>query len=84
LLINDPVLNGTVISIELPNEGSKLDFESQKNGLMGHCADICTVMTLQSKWSSVESLRAKEVLTLRSLQSFTHKSNIDLLRTTFG
>ena len=29
LLINDPVLNGTTISIELPNEGSKLDFEKE-------------------------------------------------------
>jgi hypothetical protein len=27
LLINDPVLKGTAITIELPNEGSKLDFE---------------------------------------------------------
>jgi hypothetical protein len=27
LLINDPKLNGTSITIELPNEGSKLDFE---------------------------------------------------------
>jgi len=36
LLINDPVLNGTTISIELPNEGSKLDFEKEMNGLLGH------------------------------------------------
>ena len=34
LLINDPVLNGTAITIELPNEGSKIDFESEKNGLL--------------------------------------------------
>lgn len=36
LLINDPVLNGTQITIELPNEGSKIDFESEINGLLGH------------------------------------------------
>jgi hypothetical protein len=36
LLINDPVLNGTTITIELPNEGSKIDFESEKAGLLGH------------------------------------------------
>lgn len=36
LLINDPVLNGTTITIELPNEGSKIDFESEKNGLLGY------------------------------------------------
>ena len=36
LLINDPVLNGTKITIELPNEGSKIDFETEKNGLLGY------------------------------------------------
>jgi DNA polymerase-3 subunit gamma/tau len=36
LLINDPVLNGTKITLELPNEGSKIDFESEMNGLLGH------------------------------------------------
>lgn len=36
LLINDPVLNGTRITIELPNEGSKIDFEAEKPGLLGH------------------------------------------------
>lgn len=36
LLINDPVLSGTAITIELPNEGSKIDFESEKPGLLGH------------------------------------------------
>jgi hypothetical protein len=29
LLINDPVLKGTAITIELPNEGSKLDFRKE-------------------------------------------------------
>ena len=36
LLINDPVLSGTKITLELPNEGSKIDFESEMNGLLGH------------------------------------------------
>lgn len=36
LTMNDPVLNGAHISIELPNEGSKIDFESEKNGLLGY------------------------------------------------
>jgi hypothetical protein len=31
LLINDPVLNGFAITLELPNEGSKLDFEKEIN-----------------------------------------------------
>lgn len=36
LLINDPVLNGTAITLELPNEGSKIEFESEINGLLGY------------------------------------------------
>jgi len=36
LLINDPVLKGTQITIELPNEGSKIDFESEKTALLGY------------------------------------------------
>ena len=36
LLINDPKLEGTTIIHELPNEGSKIDFETQLNGLLGY------------------------------------------------
>lgn len=36
LLINDPKLQGTKIIHELPNEGSKIDFESEKNELQGY------------------------------------------------
>jgi hypothetical protein len=33
-LINDPVLIGFNITLELPNEGSKLDFEKELSGLL--------------------------------------------------
>jgi hypothetical protein len=36
LLINNPTLSGTAITIELPNEGSKIDFEAEKTGLLNH------------------------------------------------
>lgn len=36
LLINDPKLKGTTIFHELPNEGSKIDFESEKHDLLGY------------------------------------------------
>jgi hypothetical protein len=36
LLINDPTLQGSKITIELPNEGSKIDFESEKTALLGY------------------------------------------------
>ena len=35
LLINDPKLIGTSIIHELPNEGSKIDFETEKFELLG-------------------------------------------------
>lgn len=36
LLLNDPKLDGTIITHELPNEGSKIDFETEKNELLGY------------------------------------------------
>ncbi len=36
LLMNDPTLDGSKITIELPNEGSKIDFESEKLALLGY------------------------------------------------
>lgn len=34
--INDPVLEGTTIKLELPNEGSKVDFDNSKIELLGY------------------------------------------------
>lgn len=34
--INDPVLDGTTIKLELPNEGSKIDFDNNKHELLGY------------------------------------------------
>lgn len=34
LLMNEPTLEGQIITFELPNEGSKLDFESEKMPLL--------------------------------------------------
>lgn len=36
ILINDPKLEGTTIIHELPNEGSKIEFENEKNELQGY------------------------------------------------
>ena len=36
LLIGDPKLEGTTITHELPNEGSKIEFETEKNELLGY------------------------------------------------
>ena len=34
--MNDPVLEGTTIKLELPNEGSKVDFDNGKHDLLGY------------------------------------------------
>jgi hypothetical protein len=35
LRINEPKLEGFIIKYELPNQGSKIEFESEKNELLG-------------------------------------------------
>ncbi len=86
LLISDPVLNGTTISYELPNEGSKLDFEGQMNGLLGYLKGH-----LHNHDITIEVIVNEEIKALRSLNDQDRYNrfleinpNIELLRTTFG
>jgi hypothetical protein len=86
LLINDPKLNGTAITLELPNEGSKLDFEKEVNGLLGHLKghlhnhditiEVIVNESIENKRSFNDQDRYNRLLEINP--------NIDLLRTTFG
>jgi hypothetical protein len=86
LLINDPKLNGTSITLELPNEGSKLDFEREVNGLLGHLKghlhnhditiEVLVNESVESKRNFNDQDRYNRLLEINP--------NIDLLRTTFG
>ena len=86
LLINDPKLNGTAITLELPNEGSKLDFEKEVNGLLGHLKghlhnhditiEVIVNESVESKRNFNDQDRYNRLLEINP--------NIDLLRTTFG
>lgn len=86
LLINDPTLNGTTITFELPNEGSKLDFESQIHGLLGHLKghlhnhDITIVVNVNETIEIKRSLNDQD----RYNRLMELNPNIELLRTTFG
>jgi hypothetical protein len=86
LLINDPVLNGTAISIELPNEGSKLDFEKEMHGLLGHLKghlhnhDITIEVIVNESFESKRSFNDQD----RYNRLHQLNPNIELLRTTFG
>ena len=86
LLINDPVLKGTNIIYELPNECSKLEFESQINALLGHLRghlhnhDITIEVVVNEKIETKRSLNDQD----RYNRLHEINPNIELLRSTFG
>ncbi|WP_244201592.1 DNA polymerase III subunit gamma/tau [Flavobacterium cutihirudinis] len=86
LLINDPVLDGTKIIYELPNEGSKLEFEGQINGLLGHLKghlhnhDITIEVVVNEKIEMKRSYNDQD----RYNRFLEINPNIELLRSTFG
>jgi hypothetical protein len=86
LLINDPVLNGTAISFELPNEGSKLDFESEMIGLLGHLRGHLHNHDITIQVTVNESIEVKRNFTDQDRYNrlLELNPNIELLRTTFG
>lgn len=86
LMIKDPVLDGTLIKIELPNEGSKLDFENQQSGLLGHLRghlhnhDIDIEVIVNEAIKNTRSLNDQD----RYNRLAEINPNIELLRKTFG
>ena len=66
LRISDPKLNGFTITYELPNEGSKIDFEKEKNELLGylrghlHNHDITIDVVVNEKVKSKDAFTAQD------------------------
>jgi hypothetical protein len=86
LTINDPILEGTTIIHELPNESSKIDFEKEKPELLGY---------LRGKLHNHDitiDVRVNETLVLK--KSYTPQDkynrlaelnpNLELMRNLFG
>jgi hypothetical protein len=86
LLINDPVLKGFNITLELPNEGSKLDFEKELNGLLGHLKGHLSNHDITIDVIVNESFENKKNFNDQDRYNRLHEINpsIDLLRITFG
>ena len=86
LLINDPVLKGFNITLELPNEGSKLDFEKELSGLLGHLKGHLHNHDITIEVIVNESFENKKNFNDQDRYNRLHEINpsIDLLRTTFG
>jgi hypothetical protein len=86
LLINDPILKGTSISIELPNEGSKLDFEKELNGLLGHLRGHLHNHNINIEVIVNEAVTNRKSFNDQDRYNRLHEinPNIELLRSTFG
>lgn len=86
LLINDPKLDGAKITLELPNEGSKLDFESEKNGLIGHLRGHLHNHDITIEVIVNEAIQSRKSFNDQDRYNRLHEinPNIELLRSTFG
>ncbi|PWA05972.1 DNA polymerase III [Flavobacterium psychrotolerans] len=86
LSINDPTLNGTAITLELPNEGSKIDFETEMNGLLGHLKGHLHNHDITIKVIVNETLVIRKSNNPTDVYNRLYEinPNIELLKTTFG
>jgi hypothetical protein len=85
LLINDPVLNGTSITLELPNQGSKIDFETEINGLLGYLKGHLHNHNITIDIIVNEKIATKQAFTVQEKYNRLSEKNpnLDLLRKTF-
>ncbi|QBZ98771.1 DNA polymerase III subunit gamma/tau [Flavobacterium sangjuense] len=86
LTINDPILQGTTIIHELPNESSKIDFEKERPELLGYLRG-----KLHNHEISIE-VKVNETLVLKKSYTTQDKynrlvelnPNLELMRNLFG
>ena len=85
LLINDPILNGSAITLELPNEGSKIDFETEKQGLLGYLRGHLHNHTVTIDVLVNVNVETKQAFTTQEkFNRLCEKNpNLELLRKTF-
>lgn len=85
ILLNDPTLDGTSVTIELPNEGSKIDFETEKAGLLGYLKGHLHNHNITIDVVVNESVTTKQAFT--SQEKFNRlcekNEHLELLRSTF-
>lgn len=85
LLITDPKLKGTTIIHELPNEGSKIDFESEKHDLVGYLRGKLHNHDIDIKILVNESMDSRKAFTPQDRYNRLNEINpsLELLRKTF-
>jgi hypothetical protein len=85
MLINDPKLRGTTIVHELPNEGSRVDFESERVNVQGYLRGKLQNHDLLIELVVNESIENKKAFTSQDRYNRLNQINpsLDLLRKTF-
>lgn len=85
LTISDPKLEGTTIIHELPNQGSKIDFESELNGLLGYLRGHLHNHDINIQIVVNESIEKKFAFTAQDKYNRLNEinPNLDVLRKTF-
>ena len=85
LLMNDPTLEGTKITIELPNTGAKIDFESEKTPLLGYLKGHLHNHDIEIEVLVNESVENKFAFTAQDKYNRLNElnPNLELLRKTF-
>lgn len=85
LLISDPKLEGTTIIHELPNHGSKLDFEKELNELLGYLRGKLHNHDLKIEVVVNEKVENKFAFTVQDKYNRLNEINptLELLKTTF-
>ena len=85
LTINDPVLDGTTIIHELPNESSKIDFEKERPELLGYLRGMLHNHDIEIELVVNEKMENKRAFTPQDKFNRLNEinPNLELLRKTF-
>lgn len=86
LTINDPILEGTTIIHELPNESSKIDFEKERPELLGYLRGKLHNHDIQINVKVNEELVVKKAFTNQDKYNrlVELNPNLELMRNLFG
>ena len=85
MLINDPKLEGTTIIHELPNEGSRIDFEKELMSLAGYLRGKLHNHQIAIRLEVNETIESRRAFTPQDRYNRLNELNpsLELLRRTF-
>jgi len=85
MLINDPKLDGAKITHELPNEGTRLEFERTKNEVLGYLRGMLHNHDIEIELVVNEKMENKRAFTPQDKYNRLNEinPNLELLRKTF-